>query len=233
MSKKQPKQQSQDEKPVNRIAIGDSRFPKKKQSDIFARLILPPHPFEDLPAREEVPKVLPFGYPNEIDVAIQTGDSANDADCHTVENLQNVAIQADENVASKIATNAQWLANGTDAVASKIATDKNAASHKSQKPRDWKKVAANRKKASVFVRPNEEIANKFKKFCIDQNWDVSYGTELAWQYLIANAASHIEQDVAIKLAHDDRRLMKMWKTKPAIINHYLRYNEKNRWTIKI
>lgn len=281
MSKRPPKEKQPGEKPASRIAIGESRSPKKKQADIFARLVLPPHPFEDLPAREEMPNVVPFGYPKEGDSDIQNSENAQNLDIQNLnstedldiqesvqavshkaenytdvasrtlifekdvasrikssvaiqkhENLENAAIQNLDNAASNIATSAEWLATEVDAVASKIATDKNAASHKSQKSRDWKKVALNRKKASVFVRANEETVNKFKKFCIDQGWDVSYGTELAWNFLMSNAASHTEEDVAIKLAHDDRRLMKMFKTKPSIINHYLRYNEKNKWTTK-
>lgn len=61
---KQRKEKQRGEKPASRIAVGESRSPKKKQADIFARLVLPPHPFEDLPAREEMPNVVTFGYPN-------------------------------------------------------------------------------------------------------------------------------------------------------------------------
>lgn len=192
MSKRPPKEKQPSEKPASRIAVGESRSPKKKQADIFARLILPPHPFEDLPSREEVLNVVPFGYPKEDESDVQKSENAQNLDIKNLnstedldiqssvqaashraenqsdvasriessvaiqkhENRENAAIQNTENAASNIATSPEWLATETDAVASKIATDKNAASHKSQKPRDWKKVALNRKKASVFVRAN-------------------------------------------------------------------------------
>src|SRR5919198_15585 len=77
-------------------------------------------------------------------------------------------------------------------------------------------------------RINTEILKKIKQFCLDHNLSQQQFAELSAVQFMDNFAVHTKTMVDGILSHDDGRLM-MYKTRPTIINHYLRYNPKNKW----
>ena len=89
---------------------------------------------------------------------------------------------------------------------------------------DWTKYDKKRKSKGVFLRTADAITKKFKQFCIENDWDFSQGTELAWNKLMSDLDSQALGSLDSLIAQDDRRLKMMFKTKPFIINLYLRYN---------
>lgn len=78
-------------------------------------------------------------------------------------------------------------------------------------------------------RLSEATVNRIKHFCVDHNLEQQEFAELAAIHFMDAVDSHRTEKPASQLAPDDRELMIMFKTSPAIINIYLQYNPENRW----
>jgi hypothetical protein len=143
---------------------------------------------------------------------------------------------------SKIAKNENRIAKKTPNLDSKIAKSKNLDSQNESELSGWAKYDRKRKSKGVFLRTSDDITKRFKQFCIENEWDFSYGTELAWNKLMTDLDSQKNAPLDSLIALDDRRLKMMYKSKPVIINLYLRYNavfnelagdqSKGKWTAR-
>jgi hypothetical protein len=78
-------------------------------------------------------------------------------------------------------------------------------------------------------RLSEAIVNRIKHFCVDHNLEQQEFAELAAIHFMDVVDSRQAMKLDSKIALDDRDLMIMFKTSPAIINLYLQYNPENRW----
>jgi hypothetical protein len=78
-------------------------------------------------------------------------------------------------------------------------------------------------------RISEATFNRIKHFCVDHNLEQQEFAELSAIHFMDAVESHQTEKPDSKLASDDRGLMIMYKTSPAIINLYLQYNPENRW----
>lgn len=81
-----------------------------------------------------------------------------------------------------------------------------------------------RKGKGIFLRTGEEITKKFKQFCIENDWDFSHGTEIAWNKIMTDLDSQSKEGLDSLIALDDRRMKMLYKSKSLIINLYLTYN---------
>lgn len=107
---------------------------------------------------------------------------------------------------------------------SNISKTKNLDIQKKEEANKWEKYDKNRKRKGTFLRTGEEITKKFKQFCIENDWDFSHGTELAWNKIMSDLAIQKPGGLDSLIALDDRRLKMLYKSKPFIINLYLAYN---------
>ena len=78
-------------------------------------------------------------------------------------------------------------------------------------------------------RLSEATVNRIKHFCVDHNLELQEFAELSAIHFMDAVDSHQTEKLASSLAPDDRDLMIIFKTSPAIINLYLKYNPENRW----
>jgi hypothetical protein len=78
-------------------------------------------------------------------------------------------------------------------------------------------------------RISEATFNRIKHFCVDHNLEQQEFAELSAIHFMDAVESHQTEKPDSKLASDDRGLMIMYKTSPAIINLYLQYNPETRW----
>lgn len=123
-----------------------------------------------------------------------------------------------------IAENEKRISKEAGNLDSKISKKTKTDSQTEEKKTEWKKYDTKRKAKGVFLRTSDEITKKFKQFCIEKDWEFSYGTEIAWNKLMADLDIQTEKDLDSLIALDERRLKMMFKSKPFIINLYLRYN---------
>lgn len=124
---------------------------------------------------------------------------------------------------SKISKQTSRLSKNETNLDSKISENKNLDIQNTEKKHNWQKYEKTRKSKGVFLRTNDEITKKFKQFCIGQDWEFSEGTEIAWSRLMDDLAIQNIDSLDSLIAQDDRRLKMLYKTKPLIINLYLRY----------
>ena len=80
------------------------------------------------------------------------------------------------------------------------------------------------------LRPNMDLGKQIRVFCAEQSLELTEFFELAAAAFMLNLGRPNPKNSDRKAPYDDRRLM-LWKTKPALINLYLRYNPKNKWKI--
>jgi hypothetical protein len=78
-------------------------------------------------------------------------------------------------------------------------------------------------------RITEATFNRIKHFCLDHDLEQQEFAELSAIHFMDVVDSHRTEKSDSQLALDDRRLMIIYKTSPAIINLYLQYNPENRW----
>lgn len=146
----------------------------------------------------------------------------NNKNLDSQENI--IGYPADNILDSKIAKESDWIAKKSADLDSKIAKSEKLDSQTSEKTKDWKKYDTKRKSKGTFLRTDDDLTKRFKQFCIGKDWDFSYGTELAWNKLMADLDSQKGSELDILIALDDRRMKMIFKTKSSIINLYLRYN---------
>ena len=217
-------------KPANQNKIEiKTREPKKR--DIFANLgrdrdksFHPVREILDFPSRAEETehKSLDSQRQNDVlsDEKIIGYPNNEKLDSQTI----NPGYPADEKLDSLIAKKGVWIAKDSEGLDSNISKSKNLDSQKSEKAGKWKKYEKKRKGKGIFLRTEDVLTKKFKQFCIEKGWDFSYATELAWNKLMTDLAIQTDTDLDSLIALDDRRLKMLFKTKPSIINLYLRYN---------
>lgn len=101
-----------------------------------------------------------------------------------------------------------------------------------QKTDNWKIYERARSaKTSVIegFRTSPEMKQKIKEFCAKEGIDKQDFYNLAAIHYMEHLVNQNSQDSVNKLTLDDRRLIKMWKTKTSVINLYLAYNPENKW----
>lgn len=81
-------------------------------------------------------------------------------------------------------------------------------------------------------RIDEEVFKIFKHFRADYGMTQQEFAEVSGLFYIQAVTSNQHSSDASLLAHDDRRKMMVWNTNLNIINLYLEYNPKNKWTAK-
>ncbi|MBC7947114.1 MAG: hypothetical protein H7Y42_04485 [Chitinophagaceae bacterium] len=123
-----------------------------------------------------------------------------------------------------ISKDESWISKKQKSLDIKISKEENLDIQKKAKKGDWLKYDTKRKSKGTFLRTNDEITKKFKQFCIEKGWDFSHGTEVAWNKLMTDLDIQTGGSLDSLIALDDRRLKMLYKTRPFIINLYLRYN---------
>lgn len=90
--------------------------------------------------------------------------------------------------------------------------------------KEWDaKYDSKRSTDRLAIRPDREILKKIKIFCVEKNLKLTEFIEIAClRFIELDAQAADNSGVLTPL--DDGRLMKMYKSKPFIINLYLRYN---------
>jgi hypothetical protein len=101
--------------------------------------------------------------------------------------------------------------------------NKNSGVQKNKKNDDWKKYEASRSTDRIGLRPNSEILKKFKIFCAEKDLGLTEFFEISGLKYI-ELDDQMRGSLGDKSTYDERRMMINWKTKPRIINLYLRYN---------
>ncbi len=107
---------------------------------------------------------------------------------------------------------------------SETATNKNVASHKSGKTRDWATLNKNRKTDSIFIRADADLINEVKHFNVDRGLAMRDFFELAARHLIDDSSKPQKGSKASNISSDVDGLMMLWKTDKRIINLYLGYS---------
>lgn len=198
-----------------------------------------------------------IGYPNLWSLDSQTSDSGDpstialdsqpSADGNpNQEFLDSQVVKSgyptNENLDSKISKTGDWIAKKGKDLDSKISKKPESDSQKPEGKGKWEKYDKSRKRKGIFLRTGDEITKKFKQYCIENDWDFSHGTEIAWNKLMSDLDSQPTGSLDSLIALDDRRLRMLYKSKPLIINLYLAYNTifnefaggksvwKSRWT---
>lgn len=78
-------------------------------------------------------------------------------------------------------------------------------------------------------RISPEFDEKIRLFRAKNNLELQEFYQLAAAHLIDSVDAHKSNYVDALASHDDRDMMILFKTRPSIINIYLRYNSENRW----
>lgn len=211
----------------------ESGYPNEEILDIQNRTIGYPNPqqpdIQDNNFGYPTPNTLDsqkseIGYPNkktpdnQLNISGYPGN--NSLDIQT----KNLGYPTGEIADSKISKDKSGISGDDQNLDSKISGKKISDSQKSKEKRNWQKYEKKRKSKGVFLRTGDEITRKFKQFCIAHDWDFSQGTELAWNKLMNDLDIQSGADLDSLIAQDDRRLKMLYKTRPFIINLYLRYN---------
>lgn len=163
-------------------------------------------------------------YPNNKELDIQnnlTGHPNNQNTDIQTKNIGNPPLPQTDILISKTS---KRISKKNEDLDSKISEDQNLDSQNDKEKSEWRKYEQKRKSKGVFLRTNDEITKKFKQFCIGQDWEFSEGTEIAWNRLMNDPDIQSSSGLDSLIAHDDRRLKMLYKTKPFIINLYLQYN---------
>lgn len=145
----------------------------------------------------------------------------------------NIGYQRDktvENLDIGISKNTSVISKEDEIPDIQISKNKNLDIQKSNEPGKWQKYDEKRSNSGVLVRPNPELVRKFKKFCVDNNWTLTYATELAWNKFMETLDIQKNEGLDIGISLDDRRLRTLYKTKPRIIHLYSAYAENPRWS---
>jgi hypothetical protein len=153
-----------------------------------------------------------------------------------IANIDNTGYPNNSNLDILIADKPVRIAKKETPEAIKLSKTKTLDSQNKLKTGKWGKYDKSRNRKGIFLRTDDDLTKQFKMFCIDNDLEFSQATELAWKRFMESLDSQAGADLAIKIAHDDRRLMINWKTKGHIINLYLRYNTilnaKTKWTVR-
>ncbi|HEY8560151.1 MAG TPA: hypothetical protein VIL74_07230, partial [Pyrinomonadaceae bacterium] len=236
-----PKIEIQTRKPEKRGIFADLGKDRQQNEHPLREILNFPAPASlDIQTKDtEISKTETIGYPRERDLDIQKQNAGypnpQTSDIHSDKvgypKTQNSDIQSEksgypnaENLDSKISKNEIGISKEQGGLDSKISKKENLDIQNEEKKTDWQKYDVKRKAKGVFLRTGDEITKKFKQFCIEQEWDFSQGTEIAWNKLMSDLDIQKPTDLDSLIAQDDRRLKIMFKTKPFIINLYLRYN---------
>ncbi len=154
-------------------------------------------------------------------------------------NTNKAGYPKNETLDSLIAKDRVWLSKKEASLDSLIAKDKSLAiqkTAKTEKTGKWGKYDKTRNRKGIFLRTDDDLTKQFKMFCIDNDLEFAQATEIAWMQFMESLDSQKSESLAIKIAHDDRRLMIRWKSKGHIINLHLRYtsilNPKIRWNVR-
>src|SRR5215203_3096109 len=118
----------------------------------------------------------------------------------------------------------------------KITTNENVVN---QSKRDWSTTERKRGKYGETVesfRTSEDFKQQIKVFCAENKIDKQDFYRIVVNHYFETVVNQIQENVVNLLTVDDRRLKTLYKTKPLIINLYLRYNsifnEKTKWTVR-
>lgn len=183
--------------------------------------------FNDLDSQSqnsEIAKIETIGNPNTKNLDSQEKPNGYPSNKNSDSQKEIIGNPSQENLDSLIAKDSSRLSKEVKSLDSKIAAVGNLDIQTDAKKRSWVKYDNKRKSKGTFLRTSEEITKKFKHFCIEKGWDFSHGTEIAWNKLMTDLDSQTSGDLDSLIALDDRRLKMLYKTKPFIINLYLRYN---------
>ena len=101
--------------------------------------------------------------------------------------------------------------------------NKSLGDQKTEKQIDWKKYDQKRSTARIGLRPNAEILEKIKIFCVKKKMELTEFFEVA-AVRFMDLDDQKQGSLVVWSSFDERRLMMGFKTKPNIINLYLRYN---------
>jgi hypothetical protein len=172
----------------------------------------------------------------------RTADVVNHESNNAVDQIPEIALTTNKNVVNNPTTNEKDVnkttAENTDSgkQSNKITTDKSAVNHKG---RDWSTIDKRRGTYGGTVesfRTSEDFKQKIKVFCAENKIDKQDFYRLAVNHYFDTAVNQKQPDAVNLLTLDDRRLKTLYKTKPLIINLYLRYNsifnEKTKWTVR-
>jgi hypothetical protein len=223
---------------LNSIQIPSRRLGGKKKPDLFAKF-REEHPLEDLFPSIKSDTVLD-SQTTKSNIALDSQENikASLDSQKTNSRLSDTfdfGYPNDKNLAINLSKEDVWIAKKDTSLAIKLSKEENLDSQTLKQKGKWTKYDKNRNRKGIFLRTNDGLTKNFKKFCIDNNLEFSQATELAWMQFMESLDSQSNVNLAIKIAHDDRRLMINWKSRVFIINLYLRYNEifnkKTRWTI--
>jgi hypothetical protein len=145
----------------------------------------------------------------------------------------------DESLDSLIAKDKVWISKKEASLDILIAKEKSLDIQKrakSEKAGKWEKYDKVRDRKGIFLRTDSDLTKQFKMFCIDNDLEFAQATEIAWVQFMESLDIQKSESLAIKISHDDRRLMIRWKSKGHIINLHLRYtailNPKIRWNVR-
>jgi len=207
-TKKAPKNEIN---PKPGIQINRSRGGGKKKPDLFANFRNTEHPLDNLlpPLDAQQEKLL----------------DAQQEKSETPNGLK-VGRPTDELLGVKTPNNESWTPNSTKELGVKTPNNNKLDAQLAEKPnkKEKRKIwESHRTTDRLALRPNTEILRKFKLFCVEKNLNLTEFFEMAGLKLIELDAQQVEK-LGVLTPLDDRRLKIMFKSRPLIINLYLRYN---------
>ncbi|HEY8559547.1 MAG TPA: hypothetical protein VIL74_04025, partial [Pyrinomonadaceae bacterium] len=229
MTKKAPK----DEPKIKPgIQINRSRGGGKKKPDLFARLRDTGHPLDNI-----IPVELDFQPGDKLDVQPIINRTSSEFTTGRPEE-KNLGAQPRKQKTSRReklgrpATNAldvlassagDWTSSETQQLDAKTSSRKLLDVQPTKKNEKWRNWEKSRGTDRVSLRPASDILRKFKVFCAEKGLGMTEFFEIAGlKFIELDVQSEQQLDVLTPI--DDRRLKIMFKTKPFIINLYLRYN---------
>ena len=245
-SKKAP---NENVKPAGGIQINRSRGGGKKKPDLFANLRNTEHPLDNIVPQSEslgaqntntldaqtfnnvTSKLKNSGRPNTITLGAQSPK--------TVTPKMEISGRPKEQTLDVKAPKKQvWAPKEDENLGVKTPKEKSLGAQKSVKPEGWQKYEGKRSTSRLALRPNEEILRKFKIYCAEKGLGMTEFFEIAGlRFIDLDAQS--EESLGVLTPIDDRRMMMMFKSRPFIINLYLKYNsifneisgeKKGKWT---
>lgn len=238
-----------EKKPAPTIQINRNRgVGGKKRPDLFARLRTE-HPLDGLLPSEEtnrtnsnIPTTL-LAKPNNVASNIEPAllEIKNDPASNNKRNQLAEINKSANLLATQTKNESELLAeipSKTVPQASKLAeTPKPASRTELQHLADLRKSKGVRVQYATRIR--QDIKKAFDVFCAEEQIFQQDFVELAGIKYIENyhaELAELENKPASNLALNDLKLITLWKTKPAIINLYLRYNaifnEKSKWSTR-
>lgn len=244
MTKKKP------ESTDSKLQLKTRQPGKVKQNyfgDFKARLEEKVHPldemFPSLPPEDvsappvEVPEAL-VNQPTQEEVNQEHGSVVNHFN-ESVNHILTERLTTSENVVNMLTKEPELLTKkieNTDESVNKLTTKPKVVNQQKSLRLTTEPKRSRHSEVVEGFRTSVEFKQKIKTFCAEKGIDKQDFYQLAVNHYFDCVVNQSQHNVVNLLTHDDLRLNTLWKTKPLIINLYLRYNsifnEKSKWTIK-